>query len=272
MREIAIAIFHGLGDCINATSLLVPISKKHKDCKITWISSERYIPLIYHNPYIADYQVVKGNPFAADAQIKVLMRKYKNLIAPAPYLNPPGSDGTLLGSFKDRIRQHGTGKSKFRPLMYLTQKEIADSKNWLTDREIGKFVMIEALFTSSQAFWNRDYTNIALEIFKKKGYTVLFTHRNDQNISEYNDVCPTFCMDVGFRCMPAFYNLSQGFIGVSSGISCVVHTHQSRLDIPHLEFVSGKHWCTKHYEKKNKRIIFNKNKDHFRKIIQKNIV
>lgn len=271
MREITIAIFHGLGDCVNATSLLVPISKKYEKCKITWISSERYLPLVYNNPYVSDYRGIEGSPFAADAQYKILRKTCKNLIVPAPYLNPPGHDNTLLGSFKDRIKQHGAGTTKFRPIMYMTQPEVDEATKWLADRDIGKFVMVEATFTSSQSFWDRHYTNIVLEIFKKKGYHVLFTHRSDPNIQEYNDICPSFCMDVGFRYMPALYNLSQGFVGVSSGISCIVHTHQARLDIPHLEFVRGKHWSTQHYAKKNKQIIFDKNKDHFRKTIQKSI-
>ena len=51
--ETAIAIFHGLGDCINATSLIIPIIKKYPNTKIVWVTSTVYAPVAYHNPYIS---------------------------------------------------------------------------------------------------------------------------------------------------------------------------------------------------------------------------
>jgi hypothetical protein len=153
--------------------------------------------------------------------------------------------------------------------MFLTSQEVIDVDNWLKLRDIDKFVMLECTFTSSQSYWNRTHTNIVLEHCKKKGYTVLFTHREDPNLNSYNEICESYCLDVGFRYMPAFYNKAQAFIGVSSGISCAVHTNQCKTDIPHLEFVKGAHWATTMYKKGNKQIFFEISVDKFKEIITK---
>tara|TARA_R100001244_G_scaffold25113_4_gene25595 strand:- start:57038 stop:57868 length:831 start_codon:yes stop_codon:yes gene_type:complete len=275
MKKAVIAIFHGLGDCINATSIIKPLKAKHPNCEITWVSSKAYLPIVEHNPLIAHTEGIPGNVWAADEQYKNLRKKHgKSLIVPAPYLNSLAQDKTLLGSYKERIKVITGGKNlNFtpEPLLFLTPKEVKDVDDWLEERKIEKFVMLEAIFTSSQSFWGRAHTDEALRICAAKGYTVLMTHREDVNLHEYNKICPTFCLDVGFRYMPAFYNKSSGFIGVSSGITCVVHTHQCRKNIPHLEFVSGEHWCTRHYVKKNKVISFDKKVESVGKLIQERI-
>jgi hypothetical protein len=142
--------------------------------------------------------------------------------------------------------------------MYLSGDEVEEAKNWLKEQNIDKYVMLETNYTSSQSYWERQETDIALKILNEAGYTILLTHRKDGQLDNYRRKADVYLMDVHYRHMPAFYNLSSGFIGVSSGISCIVHTHQCRKDIPHLEFVRGEHWCTRGYHKEKKQICFNR--------------
>jgi ADP-heptose:LPS heptosyltransferase len=65
--ETAIAIFHGLGDCINATTLIIPIITKFKSHKIVWISSKAYAPIAYNNPYISKIHEVPGSLYLSPA-------------------------------------------------------------------------------------------------------------------------------------------------------------------------------------------------------------
>jgi ADP-heptose:LPS heptosyltransferase len=268
---IAIAIFHGLGDCVNATNILGPLKQKYPKREIVWITSEKYAPLVRNNPHISKVVAVPGDVWAADKKYPELRKQYKKIIIPAPYLNPRPSDGTLLGSFKDRVSEISKVPAKkvnLRPLLFLTDNEKERAKEWLGEKGVKKFIMMETAFSSSQTFWDPSYTKLALKILAEKGYTVVLAQRNDALLEKYNKICPTVCMDLGFRMAPAIYNHAKGFIGVSSGISCLVHTHQARKDIPHLEFVRGWHWSTKHYPKDKKKHSFNEDPNHVRKLIQ----
>lgn len=259
MDKIAIAIFHGLGDCINATTLLHPLRLKYPSAHITWVTSERYAPIVANNPYVNDVRICYGDLYLERSQPLLLeLRKEfgDGLIIAGPYFNHTAKDNTLLGSYKERIIQHAPGiTTDFIPEMYLTQPEVDDGILWVTEKQLGKFVILEALFGSSQSFWNRDHTNYTLDAFNKHGYSVILAHRSDAALAEYNKLCKTICLDVDFHYIPAIYNKASAFIGVSSGISCLVHTQQCRNDIPHLEFVNGEHWCTRAYSHKNNKII-----------------
>ena len=73
-KTFAIAIFHGLGDCINATTLLKPIKHSYPASRITWISSEKYIPIVSNNPLIHKREIVRvPDP---DKQYSFYRRKY----------------------------------------------------------------------------------------------------------------------------------------------------------------------------------------------------
>lgn len=253
--DIRIAIFHGLGDCINATTLIRPILTRYPNTRITWITSKQYKGVVKHNPYISAINVIDDIPAACDRHIGELKNKYgSGLILPAPYLNRPSRDRTLLGHFKDLADRFRWNKP-IEPLLYVTQKEIIIAKKFISN--IGRFILLETKFSSSQSKWNQNDTIKVLRLLAARNYTVLLAHRQDEMLQEFNKHCKVYCLDFDYRLMPVFYNHSAGFIGVSSGISCVVHTHQCKLNKPHLEFVEGEHWCTRHYRKDRKTICFN---------------
>ena len=261
MKEAAIAIFHGLGDCINVTTYLRPIKNKFPDCKITWITYSGYKGIVEHNPYI-DKIVTFDDPgpkagFGCDRRYPALRQQYPGLIVPASYMTGITGDGTLLGSFKAKIKKLGLDPNPFVPLLYVTPQEQQDAEIWLKKRGLDNFVLLEATFGSSQSPWGRVHTERAIKTLAEMGYQVLLTHRNEPNLEQFNEWADVFTMDVHYRYAPSIYNASRGFIGVSSGISCLVHTHQCRRDLPHLEFVRGDHWSTKHYGKQKKQIHMN---------------
>jgi ADP-heptose:LPS heptosyltransferase len=256
--NIRIAIFHGLGDCVNATTLIRPILTRYPGARITWITSKQYEGVVANNPYICKVITFNEAPLRCDKHIDGLRNKYqKELLLPAPYMNQPSKDRTLLGHFKELATRYGWSKP-IEPLLYVTKQEIQVAKGFLRDNHISRFILLETKFSSSQSEWNQKDTIRTLQLLSRKNYTVLLTHSQDEMLAEFNVYCRTFCLDFNFRLMPVFYNCSSGFIGVSSGISCAVHTHQCRLDLPHLEFVRGKHWCTRHYHKDRKVISFDR--------------
>ncbi len=259
MNKIAIVILHGLGDCISVTTLLRPLRLKYPKAHITWITAECYAPVVAHNPHINSVRTY-SNELRLERSLPLIAELKKefgsNLIVAGPYFNPPSKDNTLSGSHKDRIAKYAPGiKVDFIPEMYFTQTEVDEGIKWVNDKQLNKFIMLEMLFSSSQSFWNRTHTNSALEILNKNGYTAVLTHRTEPAIDELNKICRTVCLDVDYRYIPGIYNKASAFIGVSSGISCLVHSHQCRNDIPHLEFVNGEHWCTRAYAHKLKKTI-----------------
>lgn len=257
-RNIAIAIFHGLGDCVNATTLLRPVKKKFPGCHIKWVSSEAYIPVVANNPLVDERQPIQGETYLSHAKphIDRLRRAHgPNLIVPAPYFNPPSKDGTLLGSFKERIRTYGRPGEVFEPLMYPTPQEEEEAHRWLEERQLERFVMVECVFGSSQSFWSRKHSDILVQMCADHGLGVVFTHREDPGLSQFNSITPSYCMDLHYRLAPPIYNRAAAFVGVSSGISCIVHAQYCRKDVPHLEVVGGDHWATAHYAKKRKHFL-----------------
>ncbi len=250
----AVAIFHGLGDCINATTILRPLKQRYPDSKITWVTVQPYAAVVRHNPCVDHVRILAGN-LHCDAAKPALGRLREEfgagLIIAGPYHNPDSKDGTLLGSYKDRIQVAAPGVSlPFIPEMNLVQPEVDDVRAWLAARKLERFVILETQYGSSQSFWNRTHTDDALKVLAKKKYSVILAHKSDVGLPDFNQVCPTYCLDLHYRYVPAVYNLASGFIGVSSGISCISHTNQCRNDIPHLEFVNGEHWSTRHYAHK----------------------
>lgn len=275
MKKCAITIFHGLGDCVNATTLIHKIKKEHPACQITWITSKPYAGVVYNNKLVYSVRTYDDKPWKCDAKYGLIRKEFKHTFFPAPYYRPTSRDNTLLGNYKDILRYgHETipkWKIKdysFIPLMYNTPSEIKFVKNWLRQHKVGKYVLMETKFTSNQSFWNDKYTTHAVKLLNDKGYTVLLANEF-KNFERYGNVIP---LNLNYRFMPIFYNHSKGFIGVSSGISCINHTHTCSKDVPHLEFVSGEHWCTRNYDHKNNKIIsFNQSLDSVLTIINKKI-
>lgn len=261
MKTCAITIFHGLGDCINATTLIAKIKSEYPGCQIVWITAKNYAGVVYNNKLVSSVRAYDGNPWKLDSKYAEIRKEFKHAIFPAPYYRSPSRDGTLLGNYEDILKLgHETipkWKSKqytFIPTLNNTVSEQGFVKNWLKQNNVDKYVLMETKYTSSQSFWNDKYTVEAVKLLNNKGYKVLLVNEFS-NYERYGDVIP---LDLNYRFMPVFYNHSKGFIGVSSGISCVCHTTAAVRGIPHLEFVSGAHWSTKNYtHKQNKTVSYN---------------
>jgi ADP-heptose:LPS heptosyltransferase len=260
--DVYLATSYKLGDSVNTTSFLIPLKEKWPEARIHWITSSKYEPIVVGNPYI--YSILNEE----NLDERYLTQKYKNLLMPEPLKNTeiPYPD------YWQKILQDWTGSTTpMRPLLFQRFDEVKYAEEWLEKHKINKFVMLETDCHSNQSFWTKDYTLETLKLMRDRGYSVVLTHMKDDNLEEYNKICHTVCMDLSYRYAPILYNRSRGFMGVSSGISCITHTHECLTDLPHLEFVSDIYYSICAYYKKKKTIWWNPDMDSVLELIDKEI-
>lgn len=252
--EIVLACFHGLGDVVNATSLLEPLKERWPERPIRWITAAKIAPLFWNNPLVGVVEAIDGDNAALDTHYAVLRERYgDNLITPAPYMNvrvPRGRCGkrrlrrnhetrSLIQRMRDVAKQYGL-RDDGRPLLYMTAEEIATAASWLDAHNLSAkpYVLLEWQYSSAQSWWTDEETATVVRLCHQAGVAVV-------------GACPDprpglLAFEPSFRLLPALYNRAHAFIGVNSGPSCIVHTHQCRTDIPHAEFVRAGHkaWST----------------------------
>lgn len=266
--EYTIAIFHGLGDCINSTVFITAIKNKDQKNTIRWITCDQYKGVIENNPNISDKIFIKELPLACDKLYAEIKRTYKNkskLILPAPYMTREidghmAGDGTLLGSYVWNLNHHKLFLEHLTPVLYISNQEEEHYQNWLKENNIKNYIMLETKYTSAQSLWTEQNTETAIKILTKKGYSILLSHMEDKHLDDYRKYGNVHCLNLNYRYIVPAYNNSKGFIGVSSSASCISHTHMCKRNLPHIEFVRGRHWATHLYKKDNKIISYDTNK------------
>ncbi|MCX7930018.1 MAG: methyltransferase domain-containing protein [Chlorobi bacterium] len=256
--QIGIAIFHSLGDIINATIIARQIKADYPDSHLVWITAEQYAFILDQNPDVDEIITVAGNPKDLDTRIEELrtIRPWSRFYVPAPYLvrTLPGGDLTelMLASYDGKLTV------PLRPVLVLTDEEVEHARQWWaqlpTDRPR---VLVETEFFSAQSPWNREYALDMIRALAPLHPVFVFTAKNrpvDLDIlqAEYPDIL--WC-DLPFRLNAELYNLCDAFIGVSSAISCATNSTWCRADVPHLEIVSGPHWSTWHFRHHTRRRI-----------------
>lgn len=253
MKRYAIAIFHGLGDCVNATTILRPL-RAAGPCTIRWITHERYAAVVDNNPLVDEVTAVGGDPLTCAMPP---LREGEHLISPAPYNTEcpramRGLGDSLLARYKGFLVAAGLDPDPFEPLLYLSDAEVAAAEVWLRARDLspGRFVLMETAYGSQQSFWNNDLTAVAVEKARVAGFSTVIAHAA---------VVPgAHAAELPYRLIPALYDRAAAFIGVSSGLSCLVHAQSCRKDVPHLELARGDHWDTTLYPKQRKRISYDR--------------
>ncbi|MBS1537195.1 MAG: glycosyltransferase, partial [Bacteroidetes bacterium] len=94
-----------------------------------------------------------------------------------------------------------------------------------------------------------DYAFEMLAILHEIDPVFIFTAKNKPPFfDEFHQKYPksVWCAEP-FRLNAEFFNLSDAFIGVSSGISCVTFSDYCRTDIPRIEVSRGEHWSASGY-------------------------
>lgn len=251
-------IFHGLGDCVNSTVVIEALRHRHRDCEIYWVTCEHYKDVVLYNNLVSGTITVPESPLAADRHYAIHGLPGKT-ITPAPYLNPR-LHGSLLDHYRTLYtRITGTQLAAVIPTINLSTEEANAANNWLTSRNLvsKKFAMLETRSSSSATRWDRTCTIEMLKLLALKKYdAALLTHPSDDDLSLFNEIMPTYCMNIGYRLIIPIYNQCSFFSGCGSSATVLTHTSQALDHVPHMEFVRGTHWSSELYKsKKCKKII-----------------
>lgn len=256
---IGIAIFHGLGDILNATIIARQIRADRPDAHIVWYTSAKYASVLNGNPDIDEIVPLEGDPKALDRTIEKIRteRTWDAFFVPAPYMayaTLPGGDLTelMLATYDRPITV------PLRPVMVLSEQELEHARRWWAQLPSDRpRILIETEYFSQQSPWDRSFALALLEALKQHRPVFVFTAKNrppylDELRKEYPDCI--WC-DLPFRLNAELYNLCDAFIGVSSAISCLCNSTWCRQDVPHIEVVSGPHWSTWHFRHHTRRWI-----------------
>lgn len=238
-----VVIFGALGDCVNSTTLLLPLRTKYD--RIVWVTKRKFVDVVKQNPLVDAVQVYEDDA----SGLSDVAVPSDGVIAPAPYLDGYGNHNemTLLEWFKYvRVRLELPALEPFEPLLYLSDEERAAAQKFAA--ETGRFVLIESAHGSGQSYWNDECTRLAINRVSLAGLEPVM-------VSHCKPPWVTSLAKLGYREVAALYDHAAGFIGVSSGISCLVGAQCFRRDVPHVEFVSGEHWSTSLYRKDRKLIV-----------------
>jgi glycosyltransferase involved in cell wall biosynthesis/ADP-heptose:LPS heptosyltransferase/2-polyprenyl-3-methyl-5-hydroxy-6-metoxy-1,4-benzoquinol methylase len=245
-----IAIFHGIGDILNCTPIAKQLKINEPDCYITWYTAAKYRFIIENNPFIDEIITLEGDVLALDKEIPRLRleRNWTRFFTPAPYMNYdvlPG--GSLLDLIKVAAGLNWT--IPFIPTFSLTDDEKAKATSYWQTLPEGKKILVETEFYSEQSHWKDDYAFQMLDELRSIDPVFVFTSKNkppffDEFHQKYRK--SVWCAEP-FRLNAEFFNLSDVFIGVSSGISCVTFSDYCRTDIPRIEVSRGEHWSAAGY-------------------------
>lgn len=258
-----IAIFHGLGDIVNATIIARQIKHDHPNAYVVWFTAEQYAFALDNNPDVDEVVALRGDPHQLDEQIEKLRssRQWDGFVVPAPYMaydKLPGGDLTelMLATYNGPICV------PLRPVIALRPEEVEHARTWWNRLPADRLrILVETEFYSRQSPWDETF---ALEMIGKLAPlrpVFVFTAKNrppyfDRLAGEYPDII--WC-NLPFRLNAELYNLCDAFIGVSSAISCLTNSTWCRDDVPHIEVVSGPHWSTWHFtHHKQRRICFDR--------------
>lgn len=254
-----IAIFHGIGDILNATIIARQLKADHPNAHLVWLTAEQYSFVLKNNPDIDELVTLPGDPRALDGQIDQLRaaRPWDGFFVPAPYMaydKLPGGDLTelLLATYDGKLTV------PLRSVMELTPEEVAQARAWWAQLPADRpRILVETEFFSSQSPWDVSYARDMIAALRPLQPVFVFTAKHrppylDELAADYPDIL--WC-DLPFRLNAELYNCCDAFIGVSSAISCLSNSTWCREDIPHIEVVSGPHWSTWHFRHHTRRRI-----------------
>lgn len=258
-----IAIFHGLGDIVNATIIARQIKHDHPTAHIVWFTAEQYAFALDNNPDIDEIVALQGDPYQLDKQIEKLRssRPWTEFVIPAPYMaydKRPGGDLTELML----TTYNGSISVPLRPVMVLRPGEVEQARTWWTTLPADRpRILVETEFYSRQSPWDESFALQMIDKLAPLRPVFVFTAKNrppyfERLAGKYPDII--WC-NLPFRLNAELYNLCDAFIGVSSAISCLTNSTWCRDDVPHIEVVSGPHWSTWHFtHHKQRRICFDR--------------
>lgn len=261
------------GDILNTT----PIAKHYKtinpDIKISWLTRKKYISVLKNNKYIDKIIVAEETENTDNLK---LTRDYFNFfkeknteakfVAPyIPLLLKTGKIQPARSSLLQIIKYETSGIDEFAcdfiPNVFLSSYEIEEARSFFSQLKGNKKILFEYETFSQQSPFNEQYFDILCERLNNKNIDLIFTGLNfpifltEERKLKYNI---NFILYNGsFMSNAELYNLCDGFIGTSSGISCLTHSDYCDINKPRIEVCFGYHWSTFDWtHMKNKKVVF----------------
>lgn len=247
-----IAVFHHIGDVLCSTPIARQLKADDPSCEIVWYTSHAGAVALRENPYIDEIVVLDGDQYALDAIIPQLQRtrEWTRFFTPAAYMNydavPGGSihhpRGTIFGLVRAGARLRWTVPFVFP--FHLTPQEQQEARTFWEALPQGKRILVETDYRSEQSPWTDQWN---LDLIDKLGHLApvfVFTAKEvPPFFEEFRARYPnSFWCHLPFRLNAELFNLADGFIGVSSGISCLTYSDYCRTDLPRIEVTRGEHW------------------------------
>lgn len=251
--QYGIAVFRNIGDIL----LCTPIARQLKDsdpgCFVTWYTSERYAFVLDGNPYIDQIIALPADdPVLLDSLLPSLQaeRAWTRFFAPAPYLNYHASIPTIVQSgitLLDLVRDAAALKWSvpFMPVMKLTEDEVDAARAYRDSLpKDGPLVLVESEFNSNQTDWGVELALQMVNALKGLNPVLVFSAKNrPEYLDLLLEVYPRiYWCNVAFRLNAELFNLCNGFIGVSSGISTLSYATWCKDNVPRIEVSRGPHW------------------------------
>lgn len=244
------------GDNVNSTLMFAPIRKKYPNSIIDIFTADRYHSPFLKNPYINE--IIKlpsaNKNDALNLMHTVRPENYDLVIRNHPMLNKnwsshlnPGLGENLILSWVNWLEANNvpyeiplttdlilSDVEKQAPIDFIQQHVSKDRKG---------IILVEAETESGQSFWNAQWTDTVARKLHAMGYIVLINSMREASIAQNLQACTgnRIIWMGGFtlRTMAAFYDHSDVFISVSSGLSNACNTQQRKI-IPHwLEVVNS---------------------------------
>ena len=265
--EVTIVCFGAFGDIINST----PVAKHYKgEGKfVRWITKDSYKEVLLNNQFIDEVKTLKNN----DANSVVLSKKFKSayfakaneiVLFVAPYMSPK-YDGTPRSTLLDILKNETSGIKEwncdFIPNIKLSQNEILEAKNFLSEIEGDNKILVEFESLSNQSFLNKDLLN---ELFGKLSGSFILTGKNEPPwFSELGTLYPNnefYFYSGSFMSNAEIYNNCDLFVGCCSGITCLTSSdYCATANVKRIECCLGPHWSSNTWEhnRSNKKICYN---------------
>jgi ADP-heptose:LPS heptosyltransferase len=274
-EKILIVNLGAFGDIINST----PIAKHYKSADsnnhIAWITRKKYCEVLKNNANIDEIITIDesrlanySNPHLTTLITKSINAKFEDhkIIFSAPYMGPK-YDGTPRSTLLDILKDESSGVENwlcdFVPNISLSEEQKAEANLFFekVDKN-NKSILIEYESYSAQSPFNFDYIKHLCSELDGKNYNLIFTGlrepvfyqklTKDYNLNFYH-------YSGSFISNAELFNLSDVFIGVSSGITCLTSSDYCDINKTRIEICNGAHWSTmawKHNEE-NKSICYN---------------
>ncbi len=246
MNSYRIIIFSALGDILNSTPIASQLKRVDKSCHIEWVTSRDYDFLLQNNPYIDKLTVIDKSGEELAWKVKEYENPNVANICPAPYLYidkygyPPGKG--LIDIIKLSCPVPIVGP--WEPMVFPNNSDNQIAETFMGLLPKGPKIIIETEAKSGQSDWSKDHAVLAVTKLKGIEAVIIFTSKSPPNyLQDLQKIYPkTYWFNGPFLSNYKLLSSCQGFIGVSSGISCLRYAKGCIVNGPHIEVVKDLAW------------------------------